>query len=262
VFFVLVMLFGGLRGQRTTTGWNLFWAVGIIHFWIRPVSVKTICTGAVLLLVFMYFYGLYKGAGIEAVQALESREAHDELVKKTSRSLDTVILGDFGRSDIHAFLLYRLATPGSDYEYALGRTYLAAVQMLVPKSIWPDRPHHKSQEGTEAQFGMGTFVPEQNESSKVYGLAGETMLNFGPLVVPLAFIPWGIGVALLRRPLYAWSRWDARFLIYPYLVNFAFQVLIMDADNLLFYLIKSGAVPLAVVCLTTRRHIGETSTAM
>jgi hypothetical protein len=255
VFLALAMLFGGLRGQRSNTAWNLFWAAGIIHFWIRPISLKLVAMGGLFLLPFMYAYGLYKGAGIGAIQVLSSSDAHEELAIQTGRTFDGIILGDFGRSDVHAFLLYRLMSPESDYEYGLGRTYVAAVLMFVPKSVWPDRPHHKAEEGTNAQFGKGSFIPEYQESSRVYGLAGETMLNFGPLLVPPAFMVWGLGVAWLRRYLYQWRRNDPRFLLYPYLVNFAFQVLILDFDNLLFFLIKYGAVPFAVVWLSSERHM-------
>lgn len=255
VFFVLAILFGGLRGQRSTTVWNLFWAVGIIHLWIRPVPMKLLVGGAVFLGLFMYAYGLYKGAGLKAFDAFKSAEAHAALVEKTDRSLDGVILGDFGRSDVHAFLLYRLCKPDCDYEYARGRTYVTGFFIFVPRSIWPDRPHHKSKEGTEAQYGMGTFIPEDVESSKVYGLAGEGMLNFGPLPIPLLFIPWGLAVAWSRRPLATWHPDDARFLLYPYLVNFLFQVLILDMDNLVFFLVKHGFVPVTVLALSTVRRV-------
>src|SRR5262249_40167274 len=117
VFFLLAMLFGGLRGQRSNTVWNLFWAAGIVHLWIRPVPVKLVARGGIFLVAFMWAYGLYKGAGLGAVQALESAEAAETLAAKTDRTLDGTILGDFGRSDVHAFLLYRLTRPDSDYQY-------------------------------------------------------------------------------------------------------------------------------------------------
>ena len=36
-YFLLTVLFGGLRGGRSHTVFALFSAVGIIHFWLRPV---------------------------------------------------------------------------------------------------------------------------------------------------------------------------------------------------------------------------------
>ncbi|NJR59167.1 MAG: hypothetical protein HC769_10125 [Cyanobacteria bacterium CRU_2_1] len=50
IFLVLKLLFGGLRGSRSLTVWAVFWAVGIIHFWIRPISRKAIAIGLAFLL--------------------------------------------------------------------------------------------------------------------------------------------------------------------------------------------------------------------
>src|SRR5258708_37522748 len=58
-FFVLKMLFGGLRGSRSNTFWSLFWATGIIHFWIRPLNRTLVFVGICFLFVILLFYGLY-----------------------------------------------------------------------------------------------------------------------------------------------------------------------------------------------------------
>ena len=39
-FFLVRMLFGGLHGSRSNTLYALFWAAGIIHLWIRPLTKK------------------------------------------------------------------------------------------------------------------------------------------------------------------------------------------------------------------------------
>ena len=57
------MVFGGLRGSRSQTVWSLFWATGIIHLWIRPLSKRFIAAGVCFLVAFMYLYGFYKGLG-------------------------------------------------------------------------------------------------------------------------------------------------------------------------------------------------------
>src|SRR5262249_50263964 len=122
VFLMLALYFGGLRGNRSNTVWSLFMAVGIIHFCVRPVPKPLIGVGLVFLVAFMYVYGLFKGAGLNAAVALESQEAHDAVVARTRRSMESTVLDDLGRADVQAFLLYRLSQPDSDYEYSLGRT--------------------------------------------------------------------------------------------------------------------------------------------
>lgn len=255
IFLVLQIFFGGLRGSRSNTVWALFWAAGIIHFWIRPISKKEISLGLVLLVLFMYMYGFFKAAGLEGVgTALEGQEARASLTEKTGRSWQGLILQDLGRSDIQAFLLYRLMRHDTDYEYAWGRTYVAAVSILIPAAIWPERPENKSKEGTDAQYGMGSYAPGIWVSSKIYGLAGETMLNFGPFVVPFAFVLLGVVVGRVRRWLFTWEATDTRLLLLPMLVNFSFAILVSDADNLVFFMMKRGTLPFLVLLMSCKRE--------
>jgi hypothetical protein len=185
-FFALQMLFGGLRGSRSNTVWALFWAAGIIHFWVRPLNRTLVLAGICFLAAFMYLYGFYKGLRKDVWTVFEAGAIPAEASIKTGRTLEGMLLGDLGRSDVQAFLLYRLSMPNPDYQYAWGRTYLASATLLIPRALWPDRPPGKVKEGTEAQYGAGSWDEDKWNSSLVYGLAGEAMLNFGPLAVPFA----------------------------------------------------------------------------
>jgi hypothetical protein len=254
VFLALALLFGGLRGSRANVVWNLFLAVGILHFWVRPIPKRLIGLGLVFLVLFMYAYGLFKGAGLEAVQALESRDAHEAMVAKTRRPLAGVILEDFGRSDVQAFLLYRLTAPDCDFEYSMGRTYGVALSILVPRQLWPERPVNIVKDGTEAQFGMGTFEKIDTASSRVYGLAGEAMLNFGPVSVPIAFLVWGVIVGYIRRRPAVWHPEDARFLMYPMVLVLGLAAIVQDTEYQLFFAMKFGTVPFLVIWLASSRR--------
>jgi hypothetical protein len=252
VFFILKLLFGGLRGSRSNTVWGLFWAVGIIHFWIRPITKQMILGGLVFLVLFLYVYGFYKGGGLEGLQAVTNEEVRVEMSEEQNRDLEATFLNDLGRSDVQAFLLYRMVSPESDYEYALGRTYVGDVSILIPRIIWREvlgmeRPVNKIKEGTDAMYGMGTFIPGQRVSSRIYGLAGEAMLNFGPYGVPLAFVALGVVVGWSRQFLNMWHPLDVRWLLFPALVNLAFVVLAGDLDNIVFFTIKNLCVPIAVL---------------
>ncbi|HKW91841.1 MAG TPA: hypothetical protein VJX92_08075 [Methylomirabilota bacterium] len=250
-YFGLKLLFGGLRGSRSNTIWGLFWAVGIVHLWIRPLSRRFIIAGLCLLVAFMYAYGFYKGLGRDVVSVYEAGEL-EESGQRLERTFQDLVLGDFARADIQAFLLYRLWRPDRDYSYAWGRTYLGTVELLIPRRLWPDRPPTKVLEGTEAQTGVGSYDPETWVSSRVYGLAGETMLNFGPLGVPLAFLAFGWVVGHLQRFHSGLRPGDARRLTYPFILNLCFTILLNDSDILLFMLVKDGLVPLLVVWFASR----------
>lgn len=251
-YFALKMLFGGLRGSRSNTIWGVFWAVGIIHLWIRPLSRKFILAGVCVLVAFMYLYGFYKGLGRDVLAVYED-SAWGEVSQKLDRTFEGLVLGDLARSDVQAFLLYRLSMSDRDYDFAWGRTYLGTIALLIPRRIWPERPPTKVLEGTEAQFGAGSYDEEEWASSKIYGLAGETMLNFGPLAVPLAYLAFGLIVGRLQRFLSRLRPEDARLLLYPFILNICFSVLQADSDNLLFMFIKDGLVPVSVVWFGSRR---------
>jgi len=248
-FFILKMLFGGLRGSRSSIIWALFWAAGIVHVWIKPLSRHFVVLGLSFLVAFMYLYGFYKGLGKDVLVAMEE----GRLTDNAQRGWSSMLLGDLGRSDVQAFLLYRIVRESSDYQLAWGRTYLGSVALLIPRGIWPDRPPIKTKEGTDVMFGAGTYDRGDWYSSKVYGIAGETMLNFGPWPVPFAYLLFGMIVGRLQWFLRKLEPGDTRLLIYPFIVTWCFSIIQSDSDNLLFNFIKDGMTPLTVVFVGSRR---------
>lgn len=252
-FFALRLIFGGLRGSRSNTIWALFWAVGIVHLWVRPIPRRVIVAGLAFLLTFMYLYGFYKSVGRDALRAFEGADTRAALVEETGRSFEAMLLADLGRSDIQAFILYRQDHASAPVDHAHGRTYLGALALLVPRAIWPDRPPTKVKEGTELFYGEGSYIPGRTYVSYVYGLAGEAMLDFGPWAVPVAFAVLGLLVGGLRRRMRAYAPRDARQLMVPFLVNLCIVVLVSDSDNVVFTLVKNGAVPFLVLLLGSNR---------
>jgi hypothetical protein len=270
LFGVVKLLFGGLHGSRSNTVFALFWAVGIVHCYVRPVPKKLILAGMVALVMFMHVYGFYKSGGVAGLRrALESSDARAQVEEETHRPLRAAILGDLGRSDIQAAVLYRLASPLSDYQYSLGRSYLGGLLTILPGPVWRNRPPTKVREGTEALYGRGSYRERPltatydkdrflGMSVAVYGLAGEAMLNFGPWAAPLSFVVLGFAVGRVRRWAGAWRRRDVRWLLMPFLVNLCLVILIGDSDNVVAFVVGSGVVPLLVLALASRRvWVGE-----
>jgi hypothetical protein len=252
-FVILVMLFGGLRGSRSNTVWAVFWAAGMIHYRIRPLSRSAIAIGLVGLCAFMYFYGFYKSASTDAQFAMISRADRLDLEAKTGRTLETLVLGDLARSDVQAFELYRLTAARDTYALAWGRTYLGALALLVPATVWPSRPSTKVQEGTNLLYGADTYASGAISASNVYGVAGELMLNFGPIAIPLGFAVLGLWVATISKALRSWAPEDGRWLIAPILVNLCFVIIVSDLDNVLVFVLKSLSIPLILLLFGTRR---------
>ncbi len=253
IFFALQMLFGGLRGSRGNTIWGLFWATGIIHFYLRPLPRKILFIGLPFLVLFMYFYGFYKDAGTNAAQALQGEEERTLLSERTKRNSEMLLLSDFSRADVQSFLLFRLITTPEAYSYAYGRTYLGALALLIPSSVWPDRPPSKVKWTTDAEYGEGAYGDGPVISSRIYGLQGETMLNFGPWLVPFSFSLLGLAVGVVRSATLGMVPHDSRWLLVPLWIIACILLLLNDSDVNLFYLVKIGALPALVVLLGSRK---------
>jgi len=261
VFFILKMLFGGLRGSRSNTIWGIFWAAGIVHFWIRPLNKKIILIGLIPLFVFMFAYGFYKSYGADTLDKVREADSVAALQEDSGRSWEGVLLGDLARSNVQAFLVYRLIEPSASVGYQLqnGRTYVDAALVLVPNSI-PIPSTSKTQAGTDLFFGPGAYASGAR-SSRVYGLLGEAMLNFGVYASTFGFVILGIMVGVVKRWFGDWRSGDARWLIAPFLVNLCFAFLASDLDNTVFFTVKNGLVPIGVIMLSSNRLRAEAKEA-
>lgn len=250
---VVQMYFGGLRGSRSETVELFFWVVGCIHFLVRPVPRKVIYVGCCCLYVFMYFYAFYKSMGRDAIEAYtasaEDREHIAETRHKTTKGL---ILGDFGRADVQAYVLYRLVNDAKDFDYAKGRTYLGSLALWVPRFILSERPYTKLKEGTEVQYGSG-YDPNY-ASSRAYGMAVEGMLNFGPIAAPLVYGLLGLAVGWFRKMVDRFQMGDARLLLVPLVTFECMSVLGGDSDNLLYGIAKNGFLPVLAIILCSVRY--------
>jgi hypothetical protein len=82
---------------------------------------------------------------------------------------------------------------------------------------------------------------------RVYGLAGEALINFGPLAVPASYVVLGWLVRRVRRFAYELPDKDTRVLLLPLLVNLCVAMVVSDADNLLFFIAQNGMMPLLLL---------------
>lgn len=251
LFFALRLLFGGLRGSRSNTIWALFWTIGIIHLWVRPLSHRlVILIGLPILIGLMFVGGLYKEIGSEIVYSVGSVSATAQLAEESGRDLEAMLLGDLGRSDVQALVLSRLVDGSTNYELAMGRTYYGTLGLFVPRFVWPDRPPLKVKEGTEILYGNG-YYEQGMRASRVYGLAGETMLNFGPWFVPIAFVILGLVVSSVRSVMRQLDPSDSRQLLLPLLITLCFVILVSDSDNVLFFIVKNGFLPFLLISVSS-----------
>ena len=252
-FLVLTLLCLGLRGSRSNTIWTLFLAVGLVHFWVRPIRKRVVLAGLAFLMVFMYGYGFYKWGGRDGVASLGNARSRSIWVDHTNRGAMRTLTFDMGRCGVQSLLLYSVVN-AENYEYGFGRTYLGAASLVVPRSVFPNRPPTKRKEGTEALFGKGAYAPGRFEITWIYGLAGETMLNFGPLAVPFAFAILGLTTGYARRLMITLEPGDVRLLFLPLAVALCLMTLAWDSNNLVVFIAKNGVLPACIVLCATRRQ--------
>lgn len=262
VAFALSLLFGGLRGSRGNTVFTLAYIIGIVHCTVRPVAPRVLALFAAVCLMFMYVYGFYKANPlffanpIDFANTLLSSESRSYLEHTSHRSLEGVLMGDLERSDLQAYLLFRMSQRGSAVELAYGRTYAEGAVDFIPYFIFHYRLPGKVKYGTNAMFGQDTYAPGPYASSKIYGLAGETMLNFGAYSVPLGFILLAAAAGYARALSQGTAAADSRWYFVP-IISIACVVLISsDLDNVIFLLLQHALVPLIVVkiCSTPGRR--------
>lgn len=247
VLFALQMIFGGLRGSRSNTIWALFWAAGMVHLCVRPLTRKLAYAGLCFLFAFMVVYSFYKSYGPDAVQVIGDDQARAETARYRGQPLKGVLLTDFGRSDIQAVILYRRLR--STEPLAYGETYLGAAALPLPASM--SNLATKAKVGTELLYGRGTYVPASFRSSRLFGLSGEAMLNFGPAGVPIALLMLGLFVSWASRWVGGLHQDDARIVLAPFMTVLGFFILLNDSDNLMFVVIKNLTIPflfLVAVC--------------
>jgi len=199
----------------------------------------------------MYIYGFYKDLGRRAFGIFTGEVTLESLQVESKRNFRAMILGDFSCADMQTAIVYTLIAKPIPYDYRFGKTYLFSSIKHVPYWMFPPKPYmwSKIAAGTEFQRGKGSYAPQiaGGWSTRIYGLAGEVMLNFGPIGVPFAFAVWGYLVGRFRRNLLARYTTDAFLLLVPIFINLAFITLAGDSDNLVYFLIDKIMIPFLVV---------------
>jgi hypothetical protein len=260
---LVILLFGfalvqfgvsGLRGSRANTVWPLLIALGILHVVVRPVRRLAISLGVLVMVLFAWIYGLYKAVGVEVVGVVKGATNVAQLTEESGRSIDVVLLGDFGRSSVQALVADRLGREGTTSQLAWGESYLGDLLLLVPSFLeGSDPPRDKIAIGTDLLYGAGTYAAGF-ESSRIYGMVGEAMMNFGFVGGVAIFGLFGLIVRWVTR-LYRSGERElcASSLIAPALAAMCVLFLVSDIDNVIWFAAKH-VLPLgAVVAVSLTR---------
>lgn len=252
VLFVVILiaqfLTGGLRGSRSNLIWPALIALVFLHLFARRIPRRAVVVGALAMMPFMYLYGIYKGGGVDAVQAMRAGVPADVLASETGRGLDLVLLEDFGRAGTQVVALDGvLQDRGAGVVWGLG--YVGDIAKLVPDSLVPIEVPDKVDLGTAALYGVETLDGEWR-SSRIYGLTGEALLNFGPLGA--VFVYWLLAFLVKRLDSLYDQTLDAPVVVLGhFILPLATVSCILfvgsDLDNVLWFLAKQGGLLLLVL---------------
>jgi hypothetical protein len=92
--------------------------------------------------------------------------------------------------------------------------------------------------GSEALWGKSP----QEDSTRLYGLSGEALLNFGPFGVAPMFGVYGALLGWYRRKFQGWQKLDPRIFLAPFFTSMFVEALMCDSDVLVFFAATQGAL--------------------
>lgn len=247
----------GARGSRSALVNAVIIIGAVIHFRLRRFSAALLIAGGISLVLFVYLLGFYKHLGARGWQAFYSGEARKSMSYELGGlgSSPIVLFLSKTKSDVQAYELYRLVEFKGSYQPVLGQTYLMSVLTFIPRGIWKTKPFQvKARAGTALQG-----IPGSKRSSRVYGLAGEAMLNFSYWGIVPAFFVFGLIVGWIRKKIATMEPLDSRFFLVSILVYTFSLAMIGDSGNSVFGLLKMGTLPFMVIFLGSirARFVGD-----
>lgn len=251
ILFISCIFFGGLRGSRSNTILTIIHAVMVIHFYIRKFAYKELAVAGIFLLSFMFVYKFYKQGGVEAVKQF-SEGTIDKSTDKYDFNLLEMMLTDFARADIQPYLIYRF--DNFKYQPKFGATYIGGILHYLP-SFAIDRNNltTKKTAATELLYqqkgeNIGYFT------TRIFGLVGEYILNFGYATAFLVFIPLAFFLARLDKWIKQLQPNDIRNFIVPLWILFVIFLFNADFDNAIFFFMKRMFLAMLLVFLISKRY--------
>lgn len=248
---IIFLLFGGLRGSRSSTIFALFFAAGMYHYWVKKISIKFVLVGILSVSAFLTTYYWYKIAGTEGIRAIYDSNYRNSLNSARQDASKYVIARDLGRMDVQSLALKRYMS--ENYEYSYGRTYATAVFSVVPKSIVPFKPDQVTKEKTEILYGVGSYIKDApRQTTLVLGQYGEAFINFGILGIFLYFSILGLIVRKIRQYIIVLKSWDVRRFLLPIISIVPILMMITDMNVIILNMTRYLFFPFLVfiLCLT------------
>jgi oligosaccharide repeat unit polymerase len=176
VLFVLYTLLAvgitAVQGQKSTIFIAIAAMAVIYNCKVRRIRIQTIIIGVVVMFIVLMAYHVYKQEYLVLGRVVSISEG-SQFWSSTYDFLNSQVFGNFMQLQTMSVLLEGMPVP---LEYQYGYTYVAGLLLLVPRSIFPDKPLPSTGIFTEAFWpaawrDLGTTLPP--------GVFGEAYMNFG-----------------------------------------------------------------------------------
>lgn len=245
LFFIIAVLFGGMRGSRVSIIFNMLSFLLLYSYMIEKLKVRSLVIILILGFVFNSIYSNYKYAGVNGVKNyILTGEKAEFVANKESQTLH-FLLEDLVRASIQAKIIDSINHNTYHPTYTPD-TYISAFSLLLPKKLRPDTFETKQSLGTEAQYDFK--ASHYYSSSRIYGMLGESMLNFGYWGVLIIFFLFGFFHSLSLKFITVIKK-SNYILFLPIFFSMPVYLLFYDLDNIIFQMIKTWLIPLMVFLL-------------
>jgi hypothetical protein len=245
---ITFILFGGLRGSRSSTLFSLIFAAGMYHFWIRKLPVRMLLAGVAFSLLFATSYYWYKIAGADGLSAIVDSSARQSFHSSRQNVDQYLVVRDLGRMDMQTLALKKIVS--GEQPLSFGRTYLVSIFSSIPKSILPFIPDQVTKEKTELIHGRGSYQRgEARQTTLVLGQFGESLINFGIPGIFLFYAALGLFVGKIRSLIKHLPKCDIRLLFIPVTCLIPLLMIGTDMNVLLMQLVRYLTIPLILTAL-------------
>lgn len=250
-FLILKIVFGGLRGSRSNTVWGMFWVIGVVHIAFYKIKKYQFALIALSFAIFMSTYALYKSYGADAFSGEYSL---DDTNRFEGNPYVSMIINDFSRSSLNTYQTSQYYEE-NNYSIKYGETYLQSLSMIFPPLKNMFYGYNKDAAGYELYHNT-KINPRLDDyyNSRVFGLYGEGILNFGPLFSTLLIFLFGFFVSRINSFTFSLSYDDARLFFIPFITNMCMVLMISDSNNIIFFIMKNLLMVLVLFILITEKR--------
>lgn len=242
IFITISILFAGLRGSRVTILLNITTFIILYIFLVRRISLLSVFLVILFGLSFNSVYSSYKYAGINGLKNYITLGEKPKYIEKQESETLHFILSDLARSDVQAKIIESL-DKGSYKPPYFPETYINGALSPVPDSLIPLHFDSKRILGTDALYGFRGN--EHYSSSRIYGLLGESLLNFGFYLLPFSFIFLG-SLHYLSNSYINSIKKSHLALFLPIFFFIPIYLLFYDFDNIVFQILKNWMIPILI----------------